>query len=87
MGAPLAHEQRAMNDLRAARQGIATARRNEGQAERAYERACAAWLTGKHPVEQVEEAEQALDDARLMRRRVEAAKAHLDPLVPRLAGT
>jgi len=39
MGAPLAHEQRAKNDLRAARQGIATARRNEGQAERAYERA------------------------------------------------
>ena len=67
--------------------GHATARRSEGQAERAYERACAAWLTGKHPVEQVEEAEQALDDARLARRRVEAARAHLDPLVPRLAGT
>jgi len=87
MSLPLPQEQRAKDDLRAARQGLATAQGAESQAEREFERACAGWLTGRRPIADVEDAEQAFDDARRVRRRVEAAKAHLDPLVPRLAGT
>ena len=77
----------ARNNLRAAREGLAYAQRQEAQAEHAYERACAGWVTGKHSVEEVEEAERALEEARQLRVRVQAAKAHLDPLVARLAVT
>lgn len=81
-------QQQARNDLRSARQGLAHARRGEATAERAYERACAGWVTGKCSVAEVEEAERALEEARQLRVRVEAAEAHLQPLAPaRLAGT
>ena len=83
-----AQERQASNDLREARQGLAVAQRAEAQAESACGRTCAGWVAGRTPLEQLEQAEVTLADARRLLKRVEAAEAHLQPLAPaRLAGT